>query len=169
MHLILSRSFSIRNATARLLFRTLKPVYFIFRYQRISWQIDTSVLAAMPSHSLGHDIYQYLVKNDFSLIPKAESHDVYHVLLDFDSSMFGETCLQFALFGNGKRSLPVLATISIAVLMYPEYWQTYKRVFEYWRMQRKFYKIDFLPLLSQPTQKIRNCIFVPKAKGIKKS
>lgn len=161
INLLLSKSLGIRNTLAVFLFSFLKPLYFILKFRKPAWSTNMEDLAQMPVGSLGNDMAIYLQENDFTLIQKVESHDVFHVLLGFGSNMHGETCLQIALLGNGKHSLAVLITACISGMMYPEYWEDFRDTFYKWKSYAPFYQLNFEDLLMENTASLRASMLKP--------
>lgn len=158
-HAITRHRQSIREALAWKIVNTLKPVYFFLRRQRKPWSITVEQMGAMPEGSLGRDVYLFLEENNLALMPRAEFHDVHHVLFGYGTNIKDETLVQFVPLGNGKVSLPYLASTIVSILFYPEYWDDFYKAFQRGRKATTFYNWDFESLLTQPTSEIRYQIF----------
>jgi ubiquinone biosynthesis protein Coq4 len=137
----------------------MKPVYFILRRNRKPWQITYDGLARMPQGTLGYDLAQFLYKNEIALMPRAEFHDVYHVLFNYGTTMKEETCIQFIPFGNGRFSIPHIVTNTIALALYPESWGDFYNAFRKGRSANRFHDWDFELMLHMKTDDVRKMIF----------
>lgn len=155
----LSHTLPLRHRLSDFIVGSLKPVYFLVRKKRKAWSTTISDLANMPAGSLGNDIYLYLAQNSFDLIPKAEFHDVYHVLLGYSSHMKDETCIQFVVMGNGRHSLPNILANAVSVFLYPEYWEDFKQAFLKGKRASTFHQLPFESLLMEETVSLRKRIF----------
>ncbi|WNJ19013.1 hypothetical protein [Pontibacter sp. G13] len=143
-----------------------KIVFFLFKHtQRLyleyvksdqtPWPIKTEDLKCFPEGSLGREMYQFLKDAGFQLIPKAECHDVNHVLLGVPTEEVAEICLQFILFGNGRRSKYCSLTCLIGALIYPEKWPEFHQAYLQGRSYEPFWDWDFLPLLDADLEGLR--------------
>jgi len=125
------------------------------RIRRKPWPEDVTSLAAYPENSLGKDLSRFLAQNEFELMPRAEFHDVYHVLFEYGTSMREETAIQFVVIGNGRWSLPNLISSAVALVFYPEHWSFYKESYVRGKLTRRFYDVDFQEYLSNDTTSLR--------------
>ncbi len=96
----------------------LKPFYLFLRRNRKAWDVDMHSLEKMPAHTLGNDLFLFLKANNLTLMPKIEFHDVYHVLFELNTDIKSETLLQFVPLGNGRRSLPFIASTFVSAMFY---------------------------------------------------
>lgn len=136
-----------------------KPVYMLMRRNRKPWDITMDQLYAMQEGSLGNDLAKFLDANGLQLMPKAEFHDVYHVLFGFNTTMRDETCLQFVPLGNGKRSLPYIVSTLVAAVFYPEHWEYFYSAYKKGMNVNKFHDINFEQYLRMKTTEVRQIIF----------
>ncbi len=150
---------SIREQVAMLLVNSMKPFYFALRSHRKIWRITQADLAQMPEGSLGRDLYAFLHNNGLKLMPRAEFHDVYHVLFGFGTTMREETTIQFISMGNGRYSIPHMATNMVSLAFYPEHWGDYYKAFQMGRRANTFHDWDFEPMLCLKTTDVRQLIF----------
>lgn len=149
---------SLRDAIANKLVSFGKPIYKILRYRRKAWEVQQGSLKDYPLNSLGHELYSFLKRNEFQLMPRAEFHDVFHVLFNYGISMREETAIQFVVLGNGKWSLPNVISSSVAIVFYPEYWGDYKKAYLYGKKAAHFYHLDFENLLNQDLVELRKSL-----------
>lgn len=137
----------------------LKPLYMKLRPNLKAWDMTTESLAAMPPGTLGNDVARFLIRHNVSLIPKVEWHDVYHVLLEYETNIKDELCIQFVPMGNGRWSVPHLACNLFSIVCYPEYWGDFYVAFMRGYNARKFHDWDFEQLLHLKTAELRKMIF----------
>lgn len=126
-----------------------------FHRHRPAWQQSTGRLLEYEAGSLGRALGAFLLANEISLIPRFEDHDVCHVILEYDTSVPGESEMQFCLLGSGKRSLYVMGTCAIAWLAFPEYWSRFRAAFKRGRQLRPFHHWYFEYLLGEPLEELR--------------
>ena len=75
--------------------------------------------------SLGKEIANCLDHHHLNLVPKYESHDLKHVLLDYDMTAEGEIRLQAYMLGNGNYSIPSFTIFIFGALLLPDLWKTF--------------------------------------------
>ena len=86
-------------------------------------------LLKLPDGTLGKDIADCLWKNDLRLVPKYESHDLKHILLEFKMTPVDEIRMQAFMLGNGNYSIPSLAIFIFGALFLPDLWTTFYKDF----------------------------------------
>ena len=126
-----------------------------FKRKKTAWQISSDKLVNYPTDSLGSSLGTFLKTQGFELMDKMEDHDVMHVLMNFDTTVQGESEMQFFLWGNGRRSLYVFVSILIALVFIPEGWKDFYRQYQKGRSYLPIYKWDFLYLLKEPLTELR--------------
>ena len=82
-------------------------------------------LRNLPEGTLGNDIAKCLDHNKLRLIPKYESHDLKHVLLDFKMTPVDEIRMQAFMLGNGNYTFPCFAILIFGALLLPDKWLTF--------------------------------------------
>ena len=87
-------------------------------------------LQELPDGTLGKDIANCLEKNNLSLVPNYESHDLKHVLLDFKMTPVDEIRMQAFMLGNGNYSIPSFAIFIFGALLLPDLWTTFYKDYE---------------------------------------
>lgn len=150
---------SLRDRFTRKIVIYLIPIYLFLRRKRKPWSVDINDLKKMPKGSLGNDMYLFVTKNNFTTIPRAEFHDLYHVLMGFDTTMEQELAIEFAVFGNGKTSVPYWATILYSLALYPEKWEYFRKAYLFGKNAKKFHHLNFEKLLTRNTMEMRQNIF----------
>jgi hypothetical protein len=83
-----------------------------------------------PVGTLGQGIAKCLEENKLSLVPKFESHDLKHVLLDFKMTPVDEIRMQAFMLGNGNNTLPCYAILIFGSILLPEEWSTFYKDFK---------------------------------------
>ena len=115
------------------------PYATLFKRNQAAWNLTSSDLLMYPKESLGYQVGEFLSTNGFEFYPKHESHDVFHVVCNYGTSVKEEIGLQFLLFGNGKRSLYLYVVMCLGLLIVPEYFQFYKASYYKGKRQEKFH------------------------------
>lgn len=150
---------SVREFIANSMVKSLKPVYLFLRRNRKPWNISMERLKLMNEGTLGKDLYLFLHSHGLEIMPRAEFHDVYHVLFEYETDMKSETMIQFVPMGNGRVSLPFIASTFVSALFYPENWNEYYLAYLKGKKAVKFHDWDFEKLLDRNTVELRKEIF----------
>lgn len=132
---------------------------------RPCWQVRQSALARMPPASLGAQLGYFLQSNQLQLMPGFENHDVFHTLLDYDTSAPQEVALQWCLIGNGKRSGYAIITALIGLLFFPEHWGQMRTAYQRGKQMRRFHHWYFEYLLSENLQELKAFLNYQKTSG----
>lgn len=140
------------------LFKHSQSVYVKFKKQE-AWSITRKELMEHPKDSLGYAIGCFLTKNDYQLMPKVENHDVFHVLLNYDTKVQDEVALQFVCFGNGKNSPYSFAALLAGIMLFPEHINYYIRSYRLGKNCNQFYQLEYKKLLHYPLKELRATIF----------
>jgi ubiquinone biosynthesis protein Coq4 len=117
-------------------------------------------LRSLPPGSLGNDLYIFLKKRNLPLLKHYARHDLKHVLLGYDTTEEGEACLQSFMFGNGRISFPVLATVIYGFLTMPEYWTKMRRSFYEGKQSSPIHKWKWNEILHLKTYDLQKEILV---------
>jgi len=81
-------------------------------------------LRKLPEGTLGNDIAKCLDDNELRLVPKYESHDLKHALLDFKMTPVDEIRMQAFMLGNGNYTIPCFAILTFGAILLPDKWTT---------------------------------------------
>ncbi len=141
------------------LFEKTQKGYLKFKKKK-SWNITKGELLQLPKDTLGYELGEFLKKNNFDLISKSESHDIYHVLLGYGTQVEDEIALQFACFGNGKRSLYLLLSLLAGILLLPEYIKYYQASYLLGNKSASFHELNYEKLLRFPISELREKILI---------
>ena len=115
-------------------------------------------LQSFPSGTLANDLFIFLKDRNLPLLRHYARHDLKHVLLGYDTTEEGEACLQSFMFGNGRISFPVLATVTYSFITMPEYWGKMKEAFLHGKKNDPIHPWKWNELLKEPTEELRRKI-----------
>ena len=117
-------------------------------------------LQSLPAGTLGNDLFIFLKQRNLPLLKHYARHDLKHVLLGYDTTEEGEACLQSFMFGNGRISFPVLATVTYGFITMPEYWNKMKKAFLHGKKSDPIHAWKWNELLKEQTEELRRKIFI---------
>ena len=86
-------------------------------------QVDD--LRRLDEGTLGKNIANCLDQHRLTLVPKFESHDLKHVLLNYKMTAEDEIRLQAFMIGNGNYSIPSFVIFLFGAILLPDLWQTF--------------------------------------------
>ena len=102
------------------------PIYMsLTKKNKKAWKYTLKDLKKFPSGSLGRELANFLDHHNIDLIPKAERHDIFHMLTGYSISPEEETTMQFWLLGNRKFTPYTIGTCIIGLFLIPENWSNY--------------------------------------------
>lgn len=136
------------------LFENTRKMYVKVK-RKDAWTINQGELLTLPSNSLGYALGAFLAQHGFSMVPKVEEHDVFHVLFDIGTEVEDELALQFLCYGNGKWSLYLVGSLGLGLFLFPEYYRYFWESYQRGRQCRPFTNTDFRPLLELPLDTVR--------------
>src|SRR4030095_15353371 len=116
-------------------------------------------LQSLPSGTLGNDLFMFLKRRNLPLLKHYARHDLKHVLLGYDTTEEGEACLQSFMFGNGRISFPVLATVTYSFITMPEYWGKMKEAFSTGKKSNPIHGWKWNELLNESMEELRRKIY----------
>jgi ubiquinone biosynthesis protein Coq4 len=117
-------------------------------------------LQSLPAGTLGNDLFIFLEQRDLPLLKHYVRHDLKHVVLGYDTTEEGEACLQSFMFGNGRISFPVLATVTYSFITMPEYWSKMKQAFLQGKGSNPIHQWKWNDIIKEPTEELRRKIFI---------
>lgn len=82
-------------------------------------------LRNLESGTLGKEIANCLDNHSLTLVPKYESHDLKHVLLNHKMTAEDEIRMQAFMVGNGNYSIPSFAILIFGAILLPDLWLTF--------------------------------------------
>jgi len=130
----------------------------VLKKKRIPWNLSRSDLLNYEQGTLGNMIGKFLIKKDLHPLPRLESHDAYHLLLDYDTVFKDETALFYFSLGNGYNSIFLKMSSFAAFIFFPEDWLIFWEHFKRGKNTRPIHKWDFKELLSENYQDLKKLI-----------
>lgn len=115
-------------------------------------------LRKYPIGTLGHDIANCLDENKLGLVPKYESHDLKHVLLDYKMTPVDEIRMQAFMLGNRNYTIPCFAILSFGVILLPDEWSTFYRDFKEGQKSKSISRFTIEEYADFQTQTLRKQI-----------
>lgn len=134
---------------------TKGPYAKFFKKKKEGWGLNSMALLTYPAGTLGNEVGHFLRSNQFELIPKLESHDVYHVITGMTTSVKDEVGMQFLLLGNGKRSLYLFSTIGICIFLLPEYFKYFIKCYKKGKQYLPIFNLDLKNELNSQLAHLR--------------
>lgn len=109
----------------------LLSVWIIERFHNMKvYETKVIELRNLEQGSLGKDIADCLDKHNLRLVPRYESHDLKHVLLDYAMTPIDEIRMQAFMLGNGNISIPSIAIFLYGSILLPHKWNQLFRDFK---------------------------------------
>lgn len=93
------------------------------------YENKVELLLKMPKGTLGNDIGKSLKENNLRLVPRYESHDLKHILLDYGMNPVDEIRMQAFMIGNRNYSISVFAIFIFGALILPDFWTIFYQDF----------------------------------------
>jgi ubiquinone biosynthesis protein Coq4 len=137
----------------------LNPVYQGLMPRNRAWKLTKNQLKTFPDGTLAKDLAAFLDQNKFDLLPYLETHDIYHVLLQYEPNIVDEARMYFFMLGNGKYSFEVINTVIVSWILLPDYWSDLIQHYNRGHNARSIAKWDFRYLLHEDTTYLRDIIF----------
>lgn len=125
-----------------------------------AWNMGIEDLLHYPQESLGYQMGRFLLRNNFDLQEKLESHDVFHVLTETGITVPEEISMQFYLLGNGKRSAYLFSVIFLGGLLYPDRFKLFASCYHRGKSALPFHQLEFSKLLNQPIEHIKDTFLI---------
>lgn len=135
------------------------PIHAKLNAQRVAWNLSSDDFLKFNSGSLGNALGQFYKSQQFEPIPKAERHDVFHVLFDYSTNVIDEAAMQFFLWGNGKSSFFTVGTCLITAVLFPNQFQVFKAAYQKGKQATSIRDWNFKDLLNVDIQVLKNRIF----------
>ena len=140
-----------RECLMRWLVQILHDLYRCANYRHATaWDVTLEDLQQLPAASTGRALAVFLQQHGFALMPKFESHDLFHVLLGYGVTVVDEVRMQCCLAGSGRRTAPTLVVIAVGLVFYPEYGRDFWRHYQRGKSMVNFAGWDFKAMLLEP-------------------
>jgi ubiquinone biosynthesis protein Coq4 len=134
------------------------PYRAIFKRSKQAWNLESVDLLAYEPNTLGYAVGQFLQNNQFELIDKLESHDVYHVICEMNTSVRDEIGMQYLLMGNGKKSVYQKLTVLLGICLLPEYRNYYRYCYKRGQKMNPVYLFDLKKELNSDLHQLRTTL-----------
>ncbi|MEO1437829.1 MAG: hypothetical protein AAFV80_19975 [Bacteroidota bacterium] len=154
---LLNRTWHLRMYLIGKLIELSVPILGAF-FRSKPWPMNQAQLHRLPEGSLGKTMADTLDRNGLTLIPKYESHDAKHVLLDYPMEGLGEIRLQFCQMGNGNRSLATIGIVLIGIVLLPECWDLFRKDWQRGRQMPNLGEVNFGEVLYEPLIDLRRTL-----------
>ena len=119
----------------------------LFKKKAQAWNITIEKLEKKENGKLGKEYYKFLNTNGFSILPKLESHDIFHVITGTGTKVKDEISMQFYLFANGKRSV-YQALVICSSIFYIEHYNFFFQQYKKGKQALPFHHLDYKNLLD---------------------
>lgn len=127
-------------------------------------QVDE--LRKLEKGTLGKEIADCLDNHNLTLVPKYESHDLKHVLLDFKMTAEDEIRMQAFMIGNGNYSIPSFTIFFFGTLLLPDLWMTFYSDFKNGRNTVPVSEWTVEEYAFRPINELRTELAKPKQENI---
>lgn len=102
---------------------SVKTIEYFSNMEKYHQQV--AELRNLEKGTLGKEIANCLDNHNLTLVPKYESHDLKHVLLDYKMTAEDEIRMQAFMVGNGNYSIPSFAILIFGAFLLPDLWRTF--------------------------------------------
>ncbi len=135
------------------------PIHAKLNTHRVAWNLNSDDFLKFTPGSLGNALGQFYKSQHFEPIPKAERHDVFHVLLGYSTNVIDEATMQFFLWGNGKPSFFTIGTCIITSVLFPNHFQKFKSAYQKGKHATAIRDWNFKVLLNEDLHILKNRVF----------
>ena len=130
----------------------------LFKNNKLSWGESRESLERFSEGTLGKQLSNFLYENSIDLQPKMENHDVFHVILGYNTSLPEEAALHFFLIGNNKKSRYAKIAALVGFAIFPEYISLYRSAYRRGKNTCHFTSWEFKDLLFMEVIQFREDI-----------
>jgi hypothetical protein len=102
---------------------SVSTIELLSKMDRYHTQVDE--LRELEKGTLGKEIATCLDNHKLTLVPKYESHDLKHVLLDYKMTAEDEIRMQAFMIGNRNYSIPSFTIFFFGAILLPDLWMTF--------------------------------------------
>ena len=122
------------------------------------WHYSHQQLRELPNGTWGRELADLLDRNNYQLLRNYEHHDAKHVLLGYDMDEVSEVRLQFFFLGNRRYTFPVLSTVTVGMILMPEYWFSFLKEFRKGNKIPPINKNDLANMMHLPLKEVRGML-----------
>lgn len=139
---------------------SVSTIEYFSKMDRYHQQVEE--LRNLESGTLGKEIANCLDDHKLTLVPKYESHDLKHVLLDYKMTSEDEIRMQAFMIGNGNYSIPSFTIFFFGVILLPDLWTTFYLDFKKGRQTVPISNWTINDFANRPIRELRNELAQPK-------
>lgn len=150
---------SIRAKAVLWLLEKGLPIHAQLNKSRVAWNLTSKDLLNYSKGTLGNTLGCFYKKEKFEPIPKAERHDVFHVLLGYSTNVMDEAAMQFFLWGNGKPSFFTVGTCIITTILFPNHFSYFLNAYQKGKHCTSIRDWNFKLLLTEDLNELQNKLF----------
>jgi hypothetical protein len=143
---------------------SVSTIEYFSKMDRYHHQVDE--LRKLENGTLGKEIANCLDSHNLTLVPKYESHDLKHVLLDYKMTAEDEIRMQAFMIGNGNYSIPSFTIFFFGALLLPGLWPTIHSDFKKGRQTIPISKWTIENYASRPISELRTELAQPRRQEI---
>jgi hypothetical protein len=138
---------------------SVSTIEYFSKMDRYYQQVDE--LRKLENGTLGKKIANCLDNHKLTLVPKYESHDLKHVLLDYKMTAEDEIRMQAFMIGNGNYSIPSFTIFFFGAILLPDLWTTFYSDFEKGRQTVPISNWTINDFANKPIRELRNELAQP--------
>ena len=135
------------------------PIHAQLNKNRVAWNLNSDDLIQYTKGTLGNTLGLFYKKEKFEPIPKAERHDVFHVLLGYSTNVIDEAAMQFFLWGNGKPSFFTVGVCIITTVLFPNQFHYFRDAYQKGKRSTSIRDWNFKLLLNENMNDLQHKIF----------
>jgi len=130
----------------------------LFKNNKLPWGESRESLERFNEGTLGKELSIFLYENSINIQPKMENHDVFHVILGYNTTLPEEAALHFFLIGNNKKSRYAMIAALVGFAIFPEYISLYRSAYLRGKNTCHFTSWEFKDLLFVDLEEFRRDI-----------
>lgn len=143
----------------------VSAIEYFSKMDKYHQQVDK--LRELENGTLGKEIADCLDNHKLTLVPKYESHDLKHVLLDFKMTPEDEIRMQAFMIGNGNYSIPSFLIFFFGALLLPNLWSRFYTDFSNGRRTIPFSEWTIEKYATRSINELRTELAKPQQEQIK--
>lgn len=139
---------------------SVSTIKYFSKMDKYHKQVDK--LRKLEKGTLGKEIADCLDNHKLTLVPKYESHDLKHILLNYKMTAEGEIRMQAFMIGNGNYSIPSFTIFFFGAILLPDLWLTFYMDFKKGRQTAPISKWTINDYAKRPISELRTELAQPK-------
>lgn len=143
---------------------SVSTIEYFSKMNRYHQQVDE--LRKLENGTLGKEIANCLDNHNLTLVPRYESHDLKHVLLDYKMTPEDEIRMQAFMIGNGNYSIPSFTIFFFGAILLPDLWTAFNSDFKKGRQTIPISSWTINDFADRPIKELRNELAHPMRQKI---